>query len=144
MEDNLYFKEDELINLLPIPTIITDCEGNIIYLNNMVLNIYEYDYGDIKGKKIQDFEVDIEEKKIMEKIMGYTYNTCEKKRVLRRHRTRCNNLVDMDVSIDVFNRNGKKYLILCLLDVTKQQELFRTYERAVDIMSKVVGELSGN
>ena len=75
-------------------------------------------------------------------IMKHFFNEQKNHRIITRHKTKEEKLIDVDVQSTVLEINNEMFLLESIREFTEQKEVLRTYERAIDIMSKVVKDLT--
>lgn len=135
-------EDKERFNLLPVPVFMMDRDGRFIFVNQEALTLYGYTEQEFLSLRLEDLAKDREDAAVHQQVLAYSINHHKKRRILRQHKIKDGRLIDVDVQWTVIKEDGEPYILSCIREITEQQEVLRSYERAVDIMSKVVRNLS--
>lgn len=129
-------------NILPIPILIIDRFFKIIFLNEAFMKIYGYDLKEIINSDISILHTSREESIIDQRIINIIFGDKKKIRYITKHNTKHGTLIDVDIYVSSINLDNEDFVLYCIREFTEQQEVLRSYERGLDIMTKVVKELS--
>lgn len=136
------FAKINLVNLLPIPVFIMNEEGQFVLVNKAAAELYGYSMEEFLTMGLSDLGIDEEDIEIHQKVLEYSLKNKSKRRLLRKHKLKNGSVIDVDIQWSMIEVEGKTFVLSCIREITKQQEEIRSYERAVEIMSKIVKELS--
>ncbi|MFZ5968768.1 MAG: PAS domain S-box protein [Bacillota bacterium] len=132
----------DLFDLLPIGIGLIDRDGKLVYVNNAGAEMYGYEREELMELSLYDLVENDEEEELQRRVLQYCWEHRTGKRFLTRRRTRTNEIIDVDIQGKFVELKGEHFILHCVREITEQQEVLRTYERAIDIMSKVVKGLS--
>ncbi len=132
----------EMVELLPIPVLIMDERGKFIYVNREAEEAYGYGRGEFLQLFLTDLSIDEEDAAVHQKILEFSLKNKRKRRLMRRHKKKDGSIIDVDIQWSIVEIQKKNYALCCIREITEQQEVLRTYERSIDLMAKIVQELS--
>ncbi|SHI88817.1 PAS domain S-box-containing protein [Geosporobacter subterraneus DSM 17957] len=135
-------KQFETYDLLPIPVFIVNGKGRLIYANKTVEEVYGYSPEEFTQLFLVDLGIDEEDGAVHQKVLEFSLKNKRKRRLVRQHKKKDGGIIDVDIQWSIVEYGGESYTISCIREITEQQEVLRTYERSVDLMAKIVQELS--
>lgn len=135
-------KQFETYDLLPIPVFIVNRKGRLIYANKTVEEVYGYSPEEFTQLFLVDLGIDEEDGAVHQKVLEFSLKNKRKRRLVRQHKKKDGGIIDVDIQWSIVEYGGESYTISCIREITEQQEVLRTYERSVDLMAKIVQELS--
>lgn len=135
-------KQFETYDLLPIPVFIVNGRGRLIYANKTVEEVYGYSPEEFTQLFLVDLGIDEEDGAVHQKVLEFSLKNKRKRRLVRQHKKKDGGIIDVDIQWSIVEYGGESYTISCIREITEQQEVLRTYERSVDLMAKIVQELS--
>jgi PAS domain S-box-containing protein len=106
------------------------------------MKIYGYDLKEIINSDISILHTSKEESIIDQRIVNIIFGDKKKTRYITKHNTKHGKLIDVDIYVSIINIDNEDFGLYCIREFTEQQEVLRSYERGLDIMTKVVKELS--
>lgn len=135
-------KRMEVVEMLPVPVLIMNEKGRFVYVNQEAEAVYGYDRGEFLRLFLVDLSIDEEDATVHQKILEFSLKNKRKRRLMRRHKRKDGSIIDVDIQWSIVELQERTYAISCIREITEQQEVLRTYERSVDLMAKIVQELS--
>lgn len=132
----------EMIELLPIPVFMMNGKGKFVYANQAVEEVYGYTHEEFMHLFLVDLSIDQEDAAIHQKVLEFSLNNKRKRRLIRKHKKKDGSIIDVDIQWSIIESEEGTYTLSCIREITEQQEVLRTYERSVDLMAKIVQELS--
>ncbi|WP_432403418.1 PAS domain S-box protein [Wukongibacter sp. M2B1] len=142
MSREMTWSDIRIFNYLPIPILIFNEKCKVVFVNNQAVNLYGYSKEEFKNLYMKDLKVPENEKQMVDVIMKYFFNEQKNHRIITKHKTKEESLIDVDIQTTILEMDNEIFLLECIREFTEQKEVLRTYERAVDIMSKVVKDLT--
>lgn len=136
-EDDMKF-----YNCLPIPILIFNRHNKVIFANYEAIKLYGYDFEEFKNIYISNLKAQVNEMQVENSIMKYFFDDKKNHRILSQHKTKEGKIIDVDIQTTILEINNENFLLECIRENTEQQDVLRSYERAMDIMSKVVKDLT--
>lgn len=142
MSREMTWSDIRIFNYLPIPILIFNEKCKVVFVNDQAVNLYGYSKEEFKNLYMKDLKVPENEKQMVDVIMKYFFNEQKNHRIITKHKTKEESLIDVDIQTTILEMDNEIFLLECIREFTEQKEVLRTYERAVDIMSKVVKDLT--
>lgn len=136
------FEKIELYDLLPVPIFIFNAQGKIMYINKETEEIYGYSKTELKSLFLADLGTDQEDIMVHQKVLKFAIENRGKRRLIRKHKKKDGTLIDVDVQWKTIDIGEQVYILSCVREITEQQEVLRTYERSVELMAKIVKDLT--
>ncbi|SHK04241.1 PAS domain S-box protein [Paramaledivibacter caminithermalis] len=129
------------LNCLPIAILIFNHENKVFFANDEAVNLYGYDLEEFKSMSILNLRPEWQ-MEIEKSIMEYFFYNRKNHRILSKHKTKEGKILDVDIQTTILEINDEIFLLECIREITEQQNVLRSYERAIDIMAKVVKDLT--
>ena len=142
MSKKMTWNDINSFNYLPTPILIFNRQYKIVFANSQAVNLYGYSTEEFKSLYICHLKIQEKEVDMGRVIMKHFFNEQKNHRIITRHKTKEEKLIDVDVQSTVLEINNEMFLLESIREFTEQKEVLRTYERAIDIMSKVVKDLT--
>lgn len=142
MSKEMTWSDINFFNYLPTPILIFNQKYKVVFANDQAVNLYGYSDKEFKNLCMKDLKGPENEKQMVDSIMKYFFNEQKNHRIITKHKTKEEKLIDVDIQTTILEMNNEIFLLECIREFTEQKEVLRTYERAVDIMSKVVKDLT--
>ncbi|MEW9121947.1 MAG: PAS domain S-box protein [Thermotaleaceae bacterium] len=127
---------------MPVPIFIFNAQGKIMYINKETEKIYGYSKTELKSLFLADLGTDQEDIMVHQKVLKFAIENRGKRRLIRKHKKKDGTLIDVDVQWKTIDIGEQVYILSCVREITEQQEVLRTYERSVELMAKIVKDLT--
>lgn len=142
MSKEMTWRDINFFNYLPTPILIFNNQYKVVFANDQAVDLYGYSDEEFKNLYIKDLKVQENETQMIDVVMKFFFNEQNNHRIITKHKTKEGKPIDVDIQTTIIEISNEKFLLECIREFTEQKEVLTTYERAIDIMSKVVKDLT--
>lgn len=131
--DNVFLSK--IIADLPVPIIIVNTEGQILFANNDTCILYGYTQPEIINRCLFDLSASKDESSVFRNILQFSIKLEEPSgHFVGKHINKFGNIIDVDLRWSYIKEQNKKHLVFCIEDITDLKKIEQEYVDKVKML----------